>query len=216
MTRSACCPARPMSTGKYGLDGLYVGVPVIIGNDGVEQIVEIELDAEAKTNLRGHRSSAVKELLVACKAHRSAARLRTPVGRPPSARRPGEGDATTPRCRSSSTRTPRSSPQGHDRQHRHLPHRAGAGLRHADGRAASPRARAAPPISACPNFDTVQEAVTPPAPTRRDLRAAALRCGLDPRSNRRRSAADRDDHRRHPGARHGSRQARADRVPSRA
>jgi len=39
---------------------------VIIGAGGVEQIVEIDLDAEAKTNLQVS-VDAVKELLVACK-----------------------------------------------------------------------------------------------------------------------------------------------------
>ena len=29
--------------GQYGLDGLYVGVPVVLGSDGVEKIVEIEV-----------------------------------------------------------------------------------------------------------------------------------------------------------------------------
>ena len=53
--------------GKYGLDGLYVGVPCIIGAGGVEQIVEIALDDEAKGNLQVS-VDAVKELLVACKA----------------------------------------------------------------------------------------------------------------------------------------------------
>ena len=59
-------PCAAYVDGKYGLDGLYVGVPVIIGANGVEQIVEIELDAEAKTNLQVS-VDAVKELLVACK-----------------------------------------------------------------------------------------------------------------------------------------------------
>ncbi len=39
---------------------------MIIGKDGVEQVVEIELDAEAKANLTVS-VDAVKELLVACK-----------------------------------------------------------------------------------------------------------------------------------------------------
>ena len=41
-------------------------MPVIIGKDGVEQIVEIKLDDEAKANLQVS-VDAVKELLVACK-----------------------------------------------------------------------------------------------------------------------------------------------------
>ncbi|MBO9671026.1 MAG: malate dehydrogenase [Sphingobium sp.] len=59
-------PCAVHLTGQYGVDNLYVGVPVIIGAGGVEQIVEIELDAEAKANLTVS-VDAVKELLVACK-----------------------------------------------------------------------------------------------------------------------------------------------------
>jgi len=59
-------PCAAYVEGKYGVEGLYVGVPVIIGAGGVEQIVEIDLDAEAKTNLQVS-VDAVKELLVACK-----------------------------------------------------------------------------------------------------------------------------------------------------
>ena len=59
-------PCAAYVEGKYGVDGLYVGVPVIIGAGGVEQIVEIELDEAAKTNLQVS-VDAVKELLVACK-----------------------------------------------------------------------------------------------------------------------------------------------------
>jgi malate dehydrogenase len=60
-------PCAAHVDGKYGLDGLYVGVPVYIGAGGVEQIVEIKLDDEAKTNLQVS-VDAVKELLEACKA----------------------------------------------------------------------------------------------------------------------------------------------------
>jgi malate dehydrogenase len=59
-------PCAAYVEGKYGLDGLYVGVPVIIGAGGVEQIVEIDLDDEAKGNLQVS-IDAVKELLEACK-----------------------------------------------------------------------------------------------------------------------------------------------------
>jgi malate dehydrogenase len=53
--------------GKYGLDGLYVGVPVVIGAGGAEEVIEIALDDEAKANFQVS-VDAVKELLVACKA----------------------------------------------------------------------------------------------------------------------------------------------------
>ena len=39
-------PCAAYIDGAYGLDGLYVGVPVIIGAGGVERIVEIDLNAD--------------------------------------------------------------------------------------------------------------------------------------------------------------------------
>ncbi len=59
-------PAAANLTGQYGIDNLYVGVPVVIGASGVEKIVEIELDEEAQKNFTVS-VDAVKELLVACK-----------------------------------------------------------------------------------------------------------------------------------------------------
>ncbi len=59
-------PCAAHVEGKYGVDGLYVGVPVIIGAGGVEQIVEIKLDDEAKANLQVS-VDAVKELITVCK-----------------------------------------------------------------------------------------------------------------------------------------------------
>jgi malate dehydrogenase len=41
-------PCAAWVEGKYGLDGLYVGVPVVIGEMGVERIVEITLAGEEK------------------------------------------------------------------------------------------------------------------------------------------------------------------------
>ncbi|HLZ66057.1 MAG TPA: malate dehydrogenase [Aliidongia sp.] len=41
-------PCAAHLTGQYGVNGLYVGVPVVIGAKGVERIVEIALSAEEK------------------------------------------------------------------------------------------------------------------------------------------------------------------------
>lgn len=60
-------PAAAHLTGQYGVDDLYVGVPVVIGAGGVEKIVEVKLSDEAKANLQVS-VDAVKELLVACTA----------------------------------------------------------------------------------------------------------------------------------------------------
>jgi malate dehydrogenase len=58
-------PCAAHLSGQYGVDDLYVGVPIIIGAGGVEKIVEIELNAEAKANFQVS-VDAVKELVVAC------------------------------------------------------------------------------------------------------------------------------------------------------
>ncbi|HET7708823.1 MAG TPA: malate dehydrogenase [Sphingomicrobium sp.] len=59
-------PSAVYVEGKYGLDGLYVGVPTVIGANGAEEVIEIALDDEARKNLEVS-VDAVKELLVACK-----------------------------------------------------------------------------------------------------------------------------------------------------
>jgi malate dehydrogenase len=60
-------PAAANLTGQYGVDNLYVGVPIVIGANGVEKIVEIDLNDEAEANFQVS-VDAVKELLVACKS----------------------------------------------------------------------------------------------------------------------------------------------------
>ena len=59
-------PCAAWVDGAYGLDGLYVGVPVVIGEGGVERVVEIKLGAAAKANFDAS-VAAVRELLVACR-----------------------------------------------------------------------------------------------------------------------------------------------------
>ncbi len=59
-------PAAANLSGEYGIDNLYVGVPVVIGAGGVEKIVEVKLSDEAKQNLQVS-VDAVKELLTACR-----------------------------------------------------------------------------------------------------------------------------------------------------
>jgi len=34
--------------GEYGIDGLYVGVPCVLGANGVEKVIEVELDADER------------------------------------------------------------------------------------------------------------------------------------------------------------------------
>jgi malate dehydrogenase len=41
-------PCAVYLDGEYGVDDLYVGVPVVIGAKGVEKIIEIKLNPEEK------------------------------------------------------------------------------------------------------------------------------------------------------------------------
>jgi len=59
-------PCAAHLSGQYGVDNLYVGVPCVIGAGGVEKVVEIALNDEAKANFNVS-VDAVKELLEACK-----------------------------------------------------------------------------------------------------------------------------------------------------
>jgi malate dehydrogenase len=54
-------PCAAFVDGYYNLKGIYVGVPVIIGKDGVERIVEIDFELEEK-EMFDHSISAVKQL----------------------------------------------------------------------------------------------------------------------------------------------------------
>ena len=55
-------PCAAYCDGVYGLDGLYVGVPVVIGAGGVERVVEIALDSEENA-MFDHSVGAVRGLL---------------------------------------------------------------------------------------------------------------------------------------------------------
>jgi len=59
-------PAAAWVEGAYGLDGMYLGVPVIIGAGGIERVIEIELDKNEQAMLQ-KSVDAVKGLVEACK-----------------------------------------------------------------------------------------------------------------------------------------------------
>ena len=54
-------PCAAFVDGYYDLKGIYVGVPVIIGKEGVERIVEIDFELDEK-EMFDHSISAVKQL----------------------------------------------------------------------------------------------------------------------------------------------------------
>jgi malate dehydrogenase len=55
-------PCAAYLEGEYGIQGLYVGVPVKLGARGVEQIIEIKLTAEEKAAL-DKSAASVRELV---------------------------------------------------------------------------------------------------------------------------------------------------------
>jgi len=52
--------------GPYGIKDLYVGMPAVIGENGIERIVELELTADERAAL-GKSADAVRGLIEACK-----------------------------------------------------------------------------------------------------------------------------------------------------
>ena len=59
-------PCAAQLNGEYGLSDIYVGVPVVIGANGVEKVVEVQLDESEKAMFEKSVAS-VKTLVEACK-----------------------------------------------------------------------------------------------------------------------------------------------------
>jgi malate dehydrogenase len=59
-------PCAAWVESAYGLDGMYVGVPTIIGENGIEKVVDIELNKDEQAML-DKSIDAVKGLVEACK-----------------------------------------------------------------------------------------------------------------------------------------------------
>ena len=59
-------PCAASLNGEYGFKDIYAGVPVIIGKDGVEKIIEIKL-SDGEKNSFAHSVKSVKELFEAAK-----------------------------------------------------------------------------------------------------------------------------------------------------
>jgi malate dehydrogenase len=60
-------PCAALLEGEYGIDGIFVGVPCVLGAAGVERILEIELNEEERAALQ-HSADAVRELWEATQA----------------------------------------------------------------------------------------------------------------------------------------------------
>jgi len=55
-------PCAAYCNGKYGVNGIFIGVPVKLGSSGVEEIIEIELNTEEKKAF-DNSVSAIKKLI---------------------------------------------------------------------------------------------------------------------------------------------------------
>ena len=55
-------PVCAMLNGEYGMKDIYLGVPVVLGKNGIERIIELKLNAEEKKML-ADSAKAVKEVM---------------------------------------------------------------------------------------------------------------------------------------------------------
>jgi malate dehydrogenase len=55
-------PCAALLEGEYGIDGLFIGVPVKLGASGIEEIIQIKLTEEEEAALN-KSADAVKELV---------------------------------------------------------------------------------------------------------------------------------------------------------
>ena len=60
--RKKILPCAAYLEGEYGINGLFVGVPVKLGAQGIEQIIQIKLTPEEQAALQ-RSADAVKELV---------------------------------------------------------------------------------------------------------------------------------------------------------
>lgn len=55
-------PVCTWLSGEYGLKDIYLGVPVVLGKDGIEKVIELKLNAD-EMNLLTESAKAVKEVM---------------------------------------------------------------------------------------------------------------------------------------------------------
>ena len=55
-------PCATYLKGEYGVDGLFVGVPVVLGKGGLQRVIEIKLTADEQASFE-KSAAAVRELV---------------------------------------------------------------------------------------------------------------------------------------------------------
>jgi malate dehydrogenase len=53
-------PCCVLLTGEYGVDGLFIGVPVVIGKNGVEKVIEMDLTDSEKESFKNSVAAVQK------------------------------------------------------------------------------------------------------------------------------------------------------------
>lgn len=51
--RKRVLPCSTYLSGEYGMEDIYIGVPVVLGKNGVERVIELELESEELESLQG-------------------------------------------------------------------------------------------------------------------------------------------------------------------
>ena len=62
LDRRRILPAAAYLQGEYDIDGLFVGVPVVLGNGGMERVIEVSMTDEEKAEL-ARSAASVRELV---------------------------------------------------------------------------------------------------------------------------------------------------------
>jgi malate dehydrogenase len=60
--RRRVLPCAVLLAGEYGVDGLFVGVPCILGEGGLQRVLEIRLTAAEQAAFQ-HSADSVRELV---------------------------------------------------------------------------------------------------------------------------------------------------------
>jgi malate dehydrogenase len=55
-------PCTAYLEGEYGIEGLYMGVPVVLGSNGIARIVELDLDESEQQALQAS-ADAVRDVV---------------------------------------------------------------------------------------------------------------------------------------------------------
>jgi malate dehydrogenase len=79
MDQKRVLPCAAYLQGEYGIDGLFVGVPVKLGARGIEQVMEVKLNDEERGQLQ-HSADAVRELVEAMERIKQATGSAQPQG----------------------------------------------------------------------------------------------------------------------------------------